>query len=151
MTELPEREQAGTSFDMLYMLAKKMEAQQPSHPLRSGSGSSGTYWGKYRRNPAPEGWVATLAEEELLPPDPELPDSEAFEPDGIKGLSLRMTQVMNHYQREECRCFVCGATDHFARDCPHRETICTWDKEHINSKGAGLQEKVPTPKSPPQK
>ena len=31
MAELPEREQASTSFDTLYMLAKKMEAHQPSH------------------------------------------------------------------------------------------------------------------------
>ena len=65
------------------------------------------------------GWVAILEEEELLPPDPELPDSEVPKPYLIKGLSLRMTQVINHYQREEYHCFVCRATDHFARDCPH--------------------------------
>ena len=29
MVELPEREQANTSFDTLYMLTKKMEAWQP--------------------------------------------------------------------------------------------------------------------------
>ena len=94
------------------------------------------------------GWVAMLEEEELLPPDPELPDSEAPEPDVIEGLSLRMTQAMNHYQRKECHCFVCGATDHFAKDCPHRETFHTWHKKHLNSKGVGPQQKVPTPKSP---
>ena len=128
MAELPEREQAGASFDMLYILAKKMEAWQPTHPHRSRSGSSDTYRDKYRRYPAHVGRVAMLEEEELLLPNPELPeflpnpelpDSEAPKPDVIEGLSLRMIQAMNQYQREECRCFVCGVTDHFARDCPH--------------------------------
>ena len=131
------------------MLAKKMEAWQPSHPPRSGLGSSDTYRDKFKRYPAPVGWVAMLVEEELLPPDPKLPDYEASKPDVIEGLSLRMTQVMNHYQWEECCCFMCRATDHFARDCPHQEAFCTWHKEHLNSKGAGSQEKVPIPKSPP--
>ena len=152
MAELPESEQAGTSFDMLYMLTKKMEARQPSHPPRSGSGSSDAYRDKYRRYPAPVGWVATLVEEELLPPNPELPDSEASEasePDVIEGLSLRMTQAMNHYQWEERHCFMCRATDHFIGDCPYWEAFHTWHKEHLNSKGAGPQEKVPTLKSPP--
>ena len=149
MAELPGREQAGTSFNMLYMLAKKMEVQQPSRSHRSGSGSSDR--DKYRRYPVRVGWVAMLAEEESLPPDPELPDSEVSKPDVIKELSLRMIQVMNHYQREERCCFVCGATDHFARDCHHWEIFCAWHKEHLNSKGVGPQEKVPAPKRPPQK
>ena len=34
MAELPEREQAGASFDMLYTLAKKMEVHQPTHMHR---------------------------------------------------------------------------------------------------------------------
>ena len=42
MAELPEREQASASFDMLYTLAKKMEAHQPSCTHR-GQGSSDTY------------------------------------------------------------------------------------------------------------
>ena len=148
MAELPKREQAGTSFDILYMLAKKMEVQKPSHLHRSRSGSSDAYRDKYRGYPAPVEWVAMLAEEELFLPDPEPPDSEAPKPDVIEGLSLRMTQAMNHYQREECCCFVCRATDHFARDCPHWETFCTWHKEHLNPKGVRPQEKVPAPISP---
>ena len=128
-----------------------MEVQQPSCPPRRGLGSSDTYRDKYRRYPAPVGWIAMLVEEELFLPNPEPPDSEASEPDVIEGLSLRMTQMMNHYQQEECHCFVCGANDYFARDCPHWEAFCAWHKEHLNSKGVGPQEKLPTPKSPSQK
>ena len=68
MAELREREQAGASFDMLYTLAKKMEAHQPSHAHR-GQGSSDTYRDKYRRYPTPVGQVAMFTEE-LFPPDP---------------------------------------------------------------------------------
>ena len=102
-----------------------------------------------RRYPAPTGWVATLAEEDLHPPDPEPVDPGAPKPDIIKGLSLRMTQAMNHYQCKEWWCFVCGATDHLAWDCPHREAFCAYHKEHLNSRGVGPQLKEPTPKSPP--
>ena len=90
------------------------------------------------------GWVAMVAKEDLLPPDPEPLESEAPESDIIEGLSLRMTQAMNHYQREEHQCFVCGAMDY-----PHWETFCVWHKEHLNSKGVGLQAREPAPKSPP--
>ena len=148
--ELPEREQAGASFDMLCMLAKKMEAHQPSCTHR-GQGSSDAYRDKYRRYPTPTGQVATLTEEELLPPDPKPLDPGVPEPDIIEGLRLRMTQAMNHYQREEHCCFVCGVTNHFAWDCPHWEAFCIWHKEHLNSKGAGLQPKEPAPKISSQK
>ena len=96
MVELPEREQAGASFDMLYTLAKKMEACQPNCSYE-GQGSSDTYWDRYRRYPAPGGRVATLTKEELLPPDPEPLDPGVPKLDVMEGLSLRMTQVMNHY------------------------------------------------------
>ena len=89
-----------------------------------------------------------LEEGELLPPDPESPDSEAPELDQIEGLSLRMTQAMNHFQQEECCCFVCGTADHFLRHCPHWETFCAWHREHLNSKGAGPQKRNPPQKSP---
>ena len=65
--------------------------------------------------------------------------------DQIEGLSVRMTQAMNHYQQEECHCFVCCAMDHFAWNCPHRETFQAWHKEHLNSKGAGPQKRKPAP------
>ena len=97
------------------------------------------------------GQVATLAEEELLPPDPEPLNPGVPEPDIIEGLSLRMTRAMNHYQHEEHCCFVCGATDHFTWDCPHQEAFRVWHKEHLNSKGVGPQLKKPALKSPPWK
>ena len=78
MTDLPEREQVHTSFDMLHMLAKKMEAWQPLCTHKSGSGSSDSYRGKYRRYPASMGQIVMLKEEELLLPGPESPDSEAW-------------------------------------------------------------------------
>ena len=48
MAVLPEREQAGASFDTLYTLAKKMEACQPIC-MHQGKGSSYAYWDRYRR------------------------------------------------------------------------------------------------------
>ena len=96
MVELPEREQAGTSFDMLYTLAKMMEVRQPMHSHRGGQRSSDAYQDMYRRYPTPVGWVAILAGELLLL-DPEPLDPGTPEPDIIEGLSLRMTQAMNHY------------------------------------------------------
>ena len=71
----------------------------------------------------PTGRVATLEDEELFPPDPEVQDVEPPEIDQIEGLSAWMTQAMKHYQQEECCCFVFGATVHFAWDCPHRQTF----------------------------
>ena len=49
MAELPERKQVNMSFDTLYMLAKEMEAHQPSQSHRGRSGSSEAYRDKYRR------------------------------------------------------------------------------------------------------
>ena len=140
--ELPEREQAGASFDTLYTLAKKIKAHQPNH-MHQGQGSSDACWDRYRRYPTPGGRVAILTVEELLPPDPEPLDPGVPKLDVIEGLSLRMTQVMSHYQREEHRCFMCGVTDHFAWDCPHRDSFCLWWKEQLNSQGGGSQPKEP--------
>ena len=109
MADLPEREQADTSFDTLYHLAKKLEVctincaaclKEELQPMTL----------------TPGGCAATI-EADLFPPDPELIESASPEPDHIEGLSLRMTQAMNHYQKQECRYFVYGDTGHFTRDC----------------------------------
>ena len=123
IAELPKRDQVNMSFDTLYTLAKKMEAHQPSRPHGSSSGSSKAYRDKYRRHPTPMGRVASLEDEELFTPDPETWDVEPPKIDQIEGLSVRMTKAMNHYQWEECRCFVCGTMDHFAQDFPHHKTF----------------------------
>ena len=90
IAELLEREQAGTSFDTFYMLTKKMEVCQPTHEHR-GQGSSNAYHNRYQRYPTSTGRVATLAEEELLLPDPEPLEQGVPELDIIEGLSLSMT------------------------------------------------------------
>ena len=48
------------------------------------------------------GRVATLEDEGLFPPDPEVRDIEPPEFDQIEGLSVRMTHTMNHYQPMLC-------------------------------------------------
>ena len=111
MADLPEGEQVNTSFDMLYTQAKKLEARQSSHSYKAGSGPTNTYRDWYQRYPTLVGRVATLEDEELFPPDPEIqgveaPDAELPEFDQIEGLNMRITQAMNHYQQEEQRCFM---------------------------------------------
>ena len=90
MADLPEREQKNTSFDTLYMLAKKLEARQSSNSQKAGSGPTHANRDRYQqRYPAPMGRVATLKEEELFPPDLEVwgieaPDAELHEFDKIE-------------------------------------------------------------------
>ena len=136
MADLPEREQADTSFDTLYHLAKKLEAcHQPRNVTKEGTLTHDPHKG-YKKYSTPVGCAATV-EVDLFPPDPDPVESTPPEPDRIEGLSLRMTQAMNHYQKQECRCFMCGDTGHFTRDCPHHKAFHTWHKEHLNSLGAG--------------
>ena len=72
MADLPEWEQANTSFDMLYMLAKKLEVRQPLHFHKAGLGSADTYRDWYQRYSTPTGRVAILEDEEVFLPDPEI-------------------------------------------------------------------------------
>ena len=94
VADLCEWEQANTSFNTLYMLAKKLEGRQPLHSHKAGSGSADTYRDWYQKYPAPAGRVTTLEDEELFPPDPETwgtgaPDAELPEFDQIEGLNMR--------------------------------------------------------------
>ena len=122
MADLPEREQADTSFDTLYHLAKKLEARHhPRNVTKGGSSTHDPHKG-YKKYPTLVGHMATV-EPDLLLPDPDPVENAPPEPDHIEGLSLRMTQAMNHYQRQEHKCFVCFDSGHFARECPHCEAF----------------------------
>ena len=113
MADLPEREQADTSFDTLYHLAKKLEAwHQSCHTTKMGS-TYDSHKG-FKKYSVPVGPAATV-EPDLLPPDPDPVDNTPPEPDFIEGLSLWMTQAMNHYQRQERKCFMCWDSGRFAR------------------------------------
>ena len=91
----------------------------------------------YKKYPTPVGCMWLLLRQTCFhqTPDPDPVESAPPEPDHIEGLSLRMTQAMNHYQRQEHRCFVCGDSGHFARECPHCEAFRAWHKDHLNSLG----------------
>ena len=134
MANLPEREQADTSFDTLYYLAKKLEVRhQPCGMAKGGTSTHDPHKG-YKKYFTPRGCAATV-EADLFPPDPEPVEGTPPKPDHIEGLLLRMTQAMNHYQKQEHHCFMCRDTGHFMQDCPHCEAFHTWHKEHLNSLG----------------
>ena len=136
MAELPEREQAHSTFDTLYTLAKKLEAGQPVH-TRQYAPSSDAYREKHRCYPALMGRVAALEEEGVASADPTSGEDSESEVEAVDGLNVRLAQVMSHYQREEQKCFMCGSPGHFARDCPHHDAFKRWHWEQLNAKGAG--------------
>ena len=100
----------------------------------------------YKKYPTLMRCMATV-EPDLLLPDPDPVENAPPKPDLIEGLSLQMMQAMNHYQRQEHKCFGCGDSRHFARECPHHEAFCAWHKDHLNFQGAGQKNRVPAPRT----
>ena len=136
MAELPEREQAHPTFDTLYTLAKKVEAGWPVHACQYAPQSE-AYREKHRHYPAPAGRVAAPEEEGVALADPTSGEDSESEVEAVDGLNMCLAQAMSYYQWEECKCFVCGSSDHFARDCPHRDAFKQWHWEQLNAKGTG--------------
>ena len=60
-----------------------------------------------------------------------------------------MTQAMNHYQKQECCCFMCRDTGHFTRDCPHREAFRVWPQGTFKLPGGGPEYQDTHPKEQP--
>ena len=146
VADLLEREQTHTMFDTLYTLARKMEARQSNHNSR-GVPSDG-YRDRYQWYPTPANRVATVGKGgNFLPPDLEKQEPEPPGDDPLDGLSTRMTQAMNHFQREEHHCFICGQTGHFTRECPHKDAFHTWQKQ-LNFQGVGQHQGRCAPKNP---
>ena len=136
MAELPEREQACTTFDTLYTLVKKLEAGQLGR-THWYAPSPDAYREKHRCYPAPAGRVATLEEEGVVPADPASGEDSESEVEAVDGLNVHLAQAMSHYQREDWKCFMCGSPAHFARNCPHRDAFKRWHREQLNTKGVG--------------
>ena len=85
MADLPEQEQAITTFNTLYTLAKKLEAEQLSHTHRGGVGASEHYKEKFC---TPVGRVSPLEEDELFPSDPEPQEVDDLESEPLEGISV---------------------------------------------------------------
>ena len=125
MAELPEREQAHSTFDTLYMLPKKLEVGQLVHTHRYTT-SSEVYREKQRHYLMPVGRVAALEEEGLALTDPVTGEDYESKVEAVGGLNVCLAQAMSHYQREEQQCFMCGSPGHFAQGFPHLKAFKQW-------------------------
>ena len=79
--------------------------------------------------------MAALQKEGVASADPTSGEDSKSEVEAVDGLNVRLAQAMNHYQREEQKCFICGSPGHFARDCPHHNAFKRWNREQLNTKG----------------
>ena len=145
MAELPKREQAHPTFDTLYTLTKKLEAGQPAR-ARCYTPCSDTYREKHRHYPVLTGRVVALEEEGTASANPTSGEESESEVEAMDGINVHLAQVMSRYQREEWKCFICGSTGHFAKDCPHCDAFKRWHCEQLNAKGA-CKNNLSTPQS----
>ena len=70
-------------------------------------------------------------EVDLFPPDPDLVKRAPPEPDHIEGLSLRMTQAMNHYQKQEHQMLSCTGTQDTSRGIVHTAKLSAHGTRNI--------------------
>ena len=94
MEELPKREQAHPTFDTIYMLAKKLEAEQPAHACRYNP-SSEVYRDKHRCYIVLTGWVAALEEEGSTLSDQVTGEDSESEVEAAGGINVRLAQAMS--------------------------------------------------------
>ena len=139
MAELPEREQACPTFDILYTLARKLKAGQPAHTCRY-TPSSNIYREKHRYKPAPAGRVVALEKEGLVLTDPVSGEDSESEVEVVDGCNVCLAQAMSCYQREEQKCFMCGSPGHFARDCPHHDAFKQWHPGAVKLQRCGREQ-----------
>ena len=94
MAELPKREQARPTFDTLYMLAKKLEAEQPVRARRY-TPSSEVYRDKQRHYIVLTGWVAVLEEEGSALPNQVTGKDSKSEVEAVGGINVCLAQAMS--------------------------------------------------------
>ena len=143
MAKLHKKEQACPTFDILYTLAKKLEAGQLAHtcqyaPISDAYREAQVLPCASRKSGSPGGGGVASA-------DPFSGEDSESEVEAVDGLNVCLAQVMRHYQREEQKCFMCGSLSHFARDCPHCNAFKRWHQEQLNAKGVG-ENSQPTPR-----
>ena len=83
------------------------------------------------------GRVVALEEEGTASANSASGEESESEVEAVDGINVHLAHAMGCYQREEQKCFVCGSTGHFAKDCSHRDAFKRWHHEQLNAKGAG--------------
>ena len=89
MAELPKREQASPTFDILYTLAKKLEVRQPAHAHRY-TPSFKVYRDKHRHYIMPTGRVAALEEEGLVLSEQVTGEDSESEVEVVGGINVHL-------------------------------------------------------------